>query len=992
MALVSKLSKWLSIVLLVSSINILSVSGVRAEGTKMTNSATDLKTSEQTLVEKQFHQVLKEWEKQVKNSTSFESAVSPNLFKNVDKKEYVSANNSKDYNESVINFSNNKSIDIEVNIPEDALYEIGFDYYGLSKEILNPELSIKINGQFQFYESRRIVAPINWKDKSKKFEKNNYGNELIPEQIQIKEWNHALAQDPSNLQPEPLRFHLKKGKNIITLTNTSGNMLLGKVYVKSPKKLFSYKEYKEKYFNQKVQSDLITIEAERPFVKNTSRIRPTSIKSPDVIPYKSNELLLNTLYGGESAGESVTWKVNVENAGNYVLSFKMLQNDKSGSPVFRSVLIDGKVPFQEVEHYKFDFSEKWHNRTLSDEKDNPYYFYLNKGEHEITLVADASPVEPIIHNLKEIMDEINDLSLSIKKLTGNSTDRNRDWKITEYLPDIKEQLTSWTEKLVENKNKLRKIYGNDTDEKSLEEVDLTLIISKLNKLKNDPDKIPKRLTDLSDGSNSAAQILGNIQSSLQTQPLLIDRIYVHGNSKLPKATTGFVNKITSQVKEFYYSFTNKTYDTTSVDKDTVEVWVNRNQQYVELMQNMADSTFTKETGIKVKFSVMPNEQKLILANAGNQQPDVALGISVGTPYELAMRGAAADISKFKDFKEYIQKFSPGAFMPMMLNNKVYALPETQDFYVLFYRKDLLNKLHIPIPNTWTDVKEMLPELQRYGLNFFVPLSGTSANKAFMFTAPFIYQHGGDLYSKDSMSTAIDSEESIEGMKLMTDLYTMYSLPLQVPNFYNSFRYGSIPIGISNFETYIKLTSAAPEIAGSWDIALYPGVEQKDGSVSRWATGSAQSAMMFEKSKKQEQSWKLLKWWMSTKTQTDFATNLQTIYGTEYMWNSANLEAFKNSPLPEDHKKVILEQWKYLMEVPKTPGAYMIEREISNTWNKVVFNGANLRASIDDSTIIVDREIRRKMEEFGYMNDGKVVKPYILPRLETVKKWVGTNNE
>ncbi|PGS48759.1 extracellular solute-binding protein [Bacillus sp. AFS041924] len=992
MTLVSKLSKWLSVVLLVSSINILTVSAVSAEGTKKTNSATDLKSSEQTLVEKQFHQVLKEWEKKVKNSTSFESAVSPNLFKNVNERDYISANNSKDYNESVINFTNNKSVNIELNIPEDALYEVGFDYYGLSKEIANPELSIKINGQYQFYESRRIVAPINWKDKAKKFEKNNYGNELIPEQVQIKEWNHVMAQDPSNLQPEPLRFHLKKGKNIITLTNTSGSMLLGRFYVQSPKKLFSYEDYKEKYFNEKVQSDLITIEAEHPYLKNTSRIRPITIKSPDVIPYKSNELLLNSLYGGESAGESVTWKVNVKKAGKYELAFKMLQNEKSGSPVFRRVLIDGKIPFKEVEHYKFDFSEKWQNKTLTDEKSKPYYFYLDKGEHEVTLVADASPVEPVIHNLKDIMDEINDLSLSIKKLTGNSTDTNRDWKITEYLPDIKNQLTSWIERLKENKTDLQEIYGNTNDTKSLEEVDLSLIITKLNKLKNDPDKIPKRLTDLSDGSNSASQILGNIQSSLQTQPLLFDRVYVYGNTKLPKATSGFFNKFTSKVKEFYYSFTKKTYDTSSVDKDTVEVWVNRNQQYVELMQNMADSTFTAETGIKVKFSVMPNEQKLILANAGNQQPDVALGISVGTPYELAMRGAAADLSKFKDFKEYIHKFSPGAFMPMMVDNKVYALPETQDFYVLYYRKDILNKLNIPIPNTWTDVKEMLPELQRYGLNFFVPLSGTSANKAFMFTAPFIFQHGGDLYAKDGMSTAIDSEQSIEGMKLMTDLYTMYSLPLQVPNFYNSFRYGSISIGISNFETYIKLTSAAPEIAGSWDIALYPGVEQKDGSVSRWATGSAQSAMMFEKSTKQEQSWKLLKWWMSTKTQTDFATNLQTIYGTEYMWNSANLEAFKNAPLPVGHKKVILEQWKYLMEVPKTPGAYMIEREISNSWNKVVFNGANLRASIDDSTIIVDREIRRKMEEFGYMKDGKVVKPYILPRLETVKKWVGTNNE
>lgn len=243
-----------------------------------------------------------------------------------------------------------------------------------------------------------------------------------------------------------------------------------------------------------------------------------------------------------------------------------------------------------------------------------------------------------------------------------------------------------------------------------------------------------------------------------------------------------------------------------------------------------------------------------------------------------------------------------------------------------------------------------------------------------------------------MSTAIDSEESLRGIKLMTELYTLYSMPLQVPNFYNSFRYGTLPMGISNFETYVKLTSAAPEIAGSWDIALYPGIKQADGTVSRWATGSAQSAMILEKSDKQEEAWELLKWWMSTKTQTDYAVNLQTVYGAEYMWNTANLEAFNNLPWPEEHKQTILSQWKSLKEVPKTPGAYMIEREISNVWNKIVFDGANLRASVDDSTIIIDREIRRKMEEFGYMKDGRVVKPYIVPKLETVEDWVSENDD
>lgn len=991
MKLISKLFKWMIVFVLVITTS--GMSYVHAVGEEETKSSSSKIESSESIVEKRYHQVLEEWEKSVKNSTLFESAVSPIMFKDVDKNSIVPASESYGYGEEVIKFNNKKEIDIEVEVPEDGLYYLGFDFYKLGDELLNPELSIKVNGEYPFYESRRIIATVDWKNKSDNFEKNQYGNELIPEQIQVQQWKKLNAKDPNYLQPDDLRFLLKKGKNTITLTNTRGEMLLGKVYIESPKELQTYEEYSKDLQGETIQSGIVELEAEHPSVKNNSYIRPIATKSIDVYPYSSKSLLLNTI-GGKSwdeSGQSITWKFSVPEDGKYALSFKVLQDNKSGSPIYRTVKIDGQTPFQGLKSYQFDYSSKWRNETLKDSEGNPFYMYFEAGEHELTLEADASPLASILEDLSSVMSGINELGLSVKKLTGSQSDINREWDIKEYLPDIENQLEGFIKTLEKNEKALQELRGESKKQTS-DEVSSGLIIKKLNGLKAKPNEIPVRLAELSEGSSSATQLIGDLQASLQSQPLLIDKIFIHGDQGLPKPTANFFTKTSSKFKEFVSSFTQETYDPTNVDEDTLDVWVNRSQQYVELLQNMADSTFTKETGIRVKFSVMPNEQKLILANAGGQQPDVALGVSVGTPYELAMRGSAADLSKFPDFKEYIKKFSPGAFLPMMIDNKVYALPETQDFYVMYYRKDILDNLNIPVPDTWDDVLNVLPELQRLGLNFFVPLSGGAANKSFMFTAPFIYQFGGDLYAEDGMSTAIDSEESLEGIKLMTELYTLYSMPLQVPNFYNSFRYGTLPMGISNFETYVKLTSAAPEIAGSWDIALYPGVKQEDGSVTRWATGSAQSAMILEKSEKQEEAWELIKWWMSTKTQTDYATNLQTVYGPEYMWNTANIEAFKNLPWPEEHKETILKQWESLKEVPKTPGAYMIEREISNVWNKVVFEGDNLRASIDDSTIIIDREIRRKMEEFGYMKDGKVVKPYIVPKLETVEDWVSENDD
>jgi hypothetical protein len=100
-----------------------------------------------------------------------------------------------------------------------------------------------------------------------------------------------------------------------------------------------------------------------------------------------------------------------------------------------------------------------------------------------------------------------------------------------------------------------------------------------------------------------------------------------------------------------------------------------------------------------------------------------------------------------------------------------------------------------------------------------------------------------------------------------------------------------------------------------------------------------------------------------------------------------LEAMQSLPIPQEHKDVILKQWEWLQEPAMLPGSYMEIRELSNAWNKIVFDGANPRVAIDDSIVIINREITRKMEEFGYLDNGKIVKQFKIPTIETVKKWM-----
>jgi ABC-type glycerol-3-phosphate transport system substrate-binding protein len=251
----------------------------------------------------------------------------------------------------------------------------------------------------------------------------------------------------------------------------------------------------------------------------------------------------------------------------------------------------------------------------------------------------------------------------------------------------------------------------------------------------------------------------------------------------------------------------------------------------------------------------------------------------------------------------------------------------------------------------------------------------------------LFNHGAQLYSPDGFATGLGSNESISAMKFMAESFTLYGMPLTTSSFYDSFRYGSLPIGISSFTDYVKLMTTAPEIGGMWGLDLYPATVLPDGSQNRWATGSAQSCIMFAKTKRPEDSWKFMKWWMSTETQVDFQQQLILNYGLEYLWSSANLEAFQYLPIPDEHKAVILEQWKWLQEPVKLPGSYMQERELSDAWNRIVFDGVNPRVAIDKAVVTINREITRKMVELGFLQDGKKVKEFRIPTIDTVKGWM-----
>lgn len=881
------------------------------------------------------------------------------------------------------------SLQFVVTIPADGEYVLTYDTVAAPLVLGSPEGQMRVDGAFPVSDLQRVIFPVYYRNSVDSFPKDRYGNDALIRQVRDIRWSEAAARDVNFSQFYPLRITLSAGEHHFDFVLTKGALYLGSVYLTAFAPYPTYADYLAAQSAPVVSDFLLTLEAERPAYKNETSVRPASNRGLTVTPYDTYSLLLNTL-GGESwkiSGSAVYYTIEVPQDGLYAITLRALQNTRSSFTVFRRITVNGVVPFEEFNALPFRYSADWLDIPLGG--DTPYRVFLRQGVNVLGIEATSAPYMAAIETIQKNLLDINTLALEIRKLTGNQRDPFKEWVISDYIPDIQERLNAIAQSLIDDKTTLLSI---DPTGASPEVLTYQMAIDNVLFIASDPDKIPIYLSRFSEGTGSAAQQLGSLLPLLQSQPLALDKIYIHSPQSLAQTPgVSLSTAIGEDLKRFLHSFQPDPYQTVGASDDELEVWVNRARQYVDILQLMADGSFTPQTGIRVKFSIMPNESKLVLANAAGIQPDVALGVSTGVPYELAIRNALYDLRSFDDFDSYIRQYTPGSLLGYIINDSVYAIPETQDFWVTFYRRDILDSLGMTVPDNWNEVIELLPELQRYGMNYNLPLSGSTAQKNYIFTAPYLFNFGAQLYSEGGFATGLQSDNAIAAVKFMADSFTIYGMPLTVASFYQDFRYGTLPIGISNTETYIKLVTAAPEIGGLWGIDLHPATVLADGTENRYATGSAQTSIMFKNTDKPQEAWEFLKWWMSTETQSDFQEQLILNYGREYLWFSANLEAFRRLDIPDDHKEVILNQWQWLQEPVRLPGSYLQERELANVWTRIVFEGVNPRVAIDRSVILINREITRKMEEFGYLQDGLQVREFNVPTIETVKAWMDNAN-
>ena len=883
---------------------------------------------------------------------------------------------------SAVQIGERGSIELELNVVADGIYYMCFDYLADSDTILPVEAQFMIDGDFPFYEMRQQVLESQWSTPQQK-SYDSYGNEVVGIPDKVYEWQNKYIMDSTYRYSGPLGIELTKGRHTVTVTLKEGTLLLGNFKLTAKPQVEAYTG------SEKAAGDgFIEIQAEDFTYRNASSIHATCEYDPNLYPYQAGNRIMNTVDSTSfsEGGQQISYQFTVEKEGNYYLAFHYSQSDKSDFPVFMNIRIDGELPNTEFENCAFAYKKDYNLYTLLDSEGNKISVPLGAGQHTISMQISMEPLRNALETIEQIMGKVNDLSLEVTKVAGTNKDKYRDFSLESYIPGIGDTLIQWADELAAVMEEAR-TYNPDK-KKIAAFSSISIAENQLRSLAKKPDELIYRIDELATSTSSVNQHLANLIDSLNGNDFSLDSIYLYQEDaakQLPRHKNVFV-KAGLGIVRFCTSFGKQAYSSSNTNPEHLQVSVNRSRQHLEIMQQMITEEFTPQTGIEVDLSLMPDQTKLVLANASGDSPDVATGVNYSIPFELGIRGALKDLTQFDDFAEVAGRYTEGLLMPYVIDDSVYAIPETMNFQVLFYRKDILDKLGLEVPDTLEDVEAMLPDLQMRGLNFYYPTARTVGMKTFLDTTPIIFQSGGRLYDTYVEDVTITSEEVVEGFTTLTNLFTIYNLPKDVPNFYQHFRNGDYPIGISDFGTYNLISNAAPEIDGSWGVALIPGVKDENGEVMRYSSAGAESTFLFNSTpEREEQAWEFVKWWSSAQVQAEFGQRLQITYGDEYYWNTANCEAFAQLPWDSDDKEVISEQLTWTMEAPRALASYMVERELSDAYNLVVLGAksANVREALDDAQKNIKRETLRKLEEFGYIENGVTVKEYEVPTIEKV---------
>ncbi len=846
----------------------------------------------------------------------------------------------------------------QFSVQDAGLYQLAVEYKAAGEDQNGIERNLLVDGQILYKEMQYISFTRIWED-VEEIRQDVNGNDIRPAQAQADEWRQAYLYDSARHFNDPLAFYLEAGTHTVTLQGVREPMYLKSLTVRAFDTVKPYSEVRAQYEANgysPASVEPIRIQAEDMYQKSDYSLYQSSDRSSAMTqPQDPSRIKLNQVSGNQYklAGQWISWKVQVPQDGLYNIVLRYKQNFQSGLFTSRILYLDGEIPFTEAKNLSFGYSGGWQVGALGNGEER-YEFYLTAGkEHTITLEVSLGDMADAVSQMDLCLGQLNQIYREILLVTGAEADIYRDYNFDELIPGTIENMQVQADVL----KQLSVYLEEEVGAKGEQTAALDKLSIQLERMYNDPTQIASNFSQFKDNIASLADWISNVNE----QPLSIDYIDVMGSGgELPKAEAGFLQAIVFEVKSFLSSFFTdySTLGQTMLAEEgqgnkTVEVWITSGRDQSNIIRQLINADFTPRTGINVDLKLV-NAATLLPSVLSSEGPDVALGSVMGDPINYAMRHAVVDLTQFPGYEEVASRFHESALTSYTFDGAVYALPETQVFPIMFYRKDILSELGLSVPNTWDEFFEVVSILQRNNMEVGFP-QGMAGMQI------FLYQNGGSLYSEDRKTATFSEDVTLDAFQSMLDLFTTYRFPRDY-SFQNRFRTGQMPLAIQDYTEYNGLSAFAPEIKGLWGMAPIPGTVDENGEINRASACTGTCAMMLRGTDCPDESWQFLDWWTSASVQANFAQEMKSVLGKAAMHATANMEAIASLPWTKEEYTALYDQWQYVTGTPEVPGNYYVTRNIGFA-SVAGYTSGNADELLHWSEETND-EIARKREEFG----------------------------
>lgn len=851
-------------------------------------------------------------------------------------------------------------IHCEISVSQAADYEFMLVWKAIGRD--NPVVSLKIDRAYPFETASRIEFSNNWIDSSV-IRTDEKGNEIAAEQILSTEPVQDVARDHTGKFEDPYTVYLSAGIHSVDLRIYDGEFDLEKIIFHLPEQPESYADWLKKQEVFENISDPIVIEGESASLKNDNSLVALSDSASAAVSPASPKIKKLNYIGGSNwsgVGDQLEWQFSCPADGYYALGFVYRQNTVINGISYRHLRIDGVTPYAEAKRLKFSYGNSWRFTTFSDGNQD-YLIYLKKGTHTLSLTATAGELSEVYAELQNVIADLGDLYIDITMIVGETVDNYRSYELFNQIPDFNRRLK-------QNIKSLNDLI--DTIENLQEQTSGSLVsnivgaVEILQLMLDNPYSAHRYKSSYYTAYTNLSSTLG----TLTNMPLDLDRILIFSEENEPQEIeVGLLKKLMFSVRRFLKTFAGE-YEVQTVENSRqITLWVGWGRDQAQVLNALIRESFTPTTGISVNLKV--TNASLIQGILAGKGPDIVLNMSRSDPVNLAMRGALISLSDFDDYQTVSKRFLEGSAVPYTYRNKVYALPDTQNFYMMFVRTDILEQFGLEIPKTWEDFLNVATVLQRNNLGVALPYtaiadSGTvNVGVGGLTLYPtLLFQNGLSIYNDTQTGVALTEAGQLRVFTEWTEWYTNYKIPT-VMDFYNRFRIGSAPVGISSYTLITQIKATCPEINGKWTVCEIPGTVSSDGGVDHTCAGSGSGCGITKLSHDPDAAWEFLKWWTSSSTQVRYSNNLESYLGPLGRLATSNLEAFEEIGWDADILPALQAQQKNIKEVPEIPGGYYTARGIDQAFWNVIEQSKKPKDMLVEWSDVVNREIKRKQIEY-----------------------------